>query len=128
MNRRDFLRFAAAAPAAACIPAAASKLETVYAPLSMAAIERAKAAMVAGYSMGPWFAFVHSEVERDIRDIAARDRWYYASKAWRADGKPAMSCREILAKYTPASCMDFSGRPEIGTVEGFRFITSERVA
>ena len=123
MKRRDFLKMAAAAPLAAYLPAVAAQQS---AP-TLGALRFAVGQM-RGYQMGPWFAIVHPDQEQELRDLNARERWRYASRAWREAGKPPMSCQQILAEYTPAASIGFPAQSEIGSYEGFRFITSEKVA
>lgn len=118
MNRRDFLTIAVAAPAAAMLPAGASGEPGI----SLASL-RTIATELNGYRQGPWLIFAHTDVLDDLRSAQARERWQWAQREWRADGKPTLSCREVLAKYTPADSLVFP-RGEIGRYENVRFITS----
>lgn len=124
MDRRDFLKVAAAVPAAAALPAVVEARPV----LDLAA---AKAAMqkVWSYPSGDWYVLIHPQQERDLRDLQARERWKVAHKAWRKDGKPPMTCQAVLDKYTPVTEWAWPARQdEIGSYENIRFIESPSVA
>lgn len=121
MDRREFLKIAAALPAVAYLPEAAGEQPITATEIKLA-VERMQ-----GYSMGPWYCFLHPEQETALRDIAAKERWRYAYKHWRKDGRPPLTCQGILDKYTPIHDWEFPARPEIGTYESVRFITMESV-
>jgi hypothetical protein len=76
---------------------------------------------------GPWYAIIHPSQERQLRDLAARDRWNLAHLDWRKDGRPPMTCQQILDKYRPIHEWDADFTGEVGSVHGFKFITSESV-
>jgi hypothetical protein len=118
MDRRDFLKAAAAIPTAAYLPAVEARPV-----LNAAAIKAA----ITGYQSGPWYVILHPSQARDLRDIAARERWHTAHLAWRKDGKPPMDCQQILEKYTPIHTWDVDVTGEVGSYEGYRFIESETV-
>jgi hypothetical protein len=63
-------------------------------------------------------------MERDIREVLARDKWDFARRAWRMDGKPQMTCRQVLERYCPRAETIPVGN-EIGVYESTRFIMSE---
>lgn len=117
MDRRDFLKAAAAAPLAAYLPG-------VEAAPGLNAADVRRAITAPGYQLGDWYVVLHPQQERDLRDLQARERWAGAQLAWRKDGKPAMTCRQILDKYTPLTELEFPAGADVGIIEGFRFIES----
>lgn len=116
MDRREFLKAAAAVAAASYVPFAESRPA-----LDLATIKGAVEKMW-GYTQGDWYVLVSPSQEQDIRDLAARDRWQFAYRSWRKDGKPELTAQQILDKYTPVSEWSFPQRPEIGSYENIRFI------
>lgn len=48
-----------------------------------------------------WVAFVHPSVERDIRDVSARQRWRDAYREARCAGKGYLSPRQVLSAFPP---------------------------
>lgn len=124
MRRREFLKAAAALPLAASIPAVPEAPMT--ATRIKAMIEAFSSDAAALRPNGPWFCILHPQQERDLRDLAARERWRLAHRDWRTDGKPPMSTRAILDKYRPIHAWDVDVT-EVGSYESIRFVTSERV-
>lgn len=123
MDRRDFLKLAAAVPAAAALPALAFGEAPITATEIKDAVEK-----VWGYSQGPWYIFLHPEQERALRDLQARERWQFAYQAWRKDGRPELTCQQVLDKYAPISEWEFPARTgEVGSFENIRFIEQESV-
>lgn len=123
MDRRTFLKTAAAVPAMAYLPAAEARPV-----LDVAAIKRVVSGM--GIMQGvdsPWVCIVHPSQEQDLRDLAAREQWKGAYADWRKAGKPPMTCREIIDKYRPEVDLTSYTCAEVGSFEGFRFITQERL-
>lgn len=120
MDRRDFLKFAAALPAVAAIPQFVGE-----APLTVSTL---KAAIEAWHvSDSPWYYMVlHQSQEQALRDMAARERWRSAYQAWRKDGRPEMNGSAILEKYTPVHTWDVDVT-NFGTYENFKFITTEKL-
>jgi len=103
MDRRDFLKTAAAFPAAV-----------------IATLRTGRA------SMGDYVFFLHPKNERDLRDLQARERWQFAYLSWRKNGKPELPCQQILDKYTPASSTwEFQAFAEVGRYDNVRFIQLE---
>jgi hypothetical protein len=48
-----------------------------------------------------FYAFIHPDCERDLRQMAAKDDWQYAYRQWRLAGKPDVALRDMIAKYPP---------------------------
>lgn len=70
--------------------------------------------------------FIHPDMERDIRNMIARDKWAKAYRLWRHAGKPPATCQQILAgDYTPEPfSFDEYAEFEMGAWEGIRAITA----
>ena len=113
MDRRDFLKAAAAAPLAAYLPALGEQ------PITASSIKAAINAMQDSWALAPnsYVMFLHPTQEKALREIAARSGWEEAYRAWRKDGRPEMTCREIASKYYQRH------EWETGTFENVRLIT-----
>jgi ABC-type amino acid transport substrate-binding protein len=122
MDRREFLKIAAAVPAAAALPGLAEARPA----LSLASIKVALQGIRQGAD-SDWYAIVHPQQERDLRDLAARERWSGAYRDWRKDGKPLLTYQQILDKYRPFHEWEVGPMDSIGRYEGFRFIQSEAI-
>lgn len=123
INRRGFLKASVAVSVASAFPAVAE----VRRVLDVEAIVGFTQKIVQKGVGSGWFAIVHPAVEKDIRDMAARDRWKGAFVDWRKDGKPELNCQQILDKYLPIHDCDVGPIDEIGSYENVRFIISDRV-
>lgn len=98
MDRRDFLKAAAALPAAAVVPEVV-EARPILSASSIRAVINQMMDNAALASSGDYVAFLHPRVHRDLIDLAARDRWREAHRSWRKDGRPDMGPRQIIAKY-----------------------------
>jgi hypothetical protein len=55
---------------------------------------------------GAYYAFIHPDVEHDLRQLSARHEWHHAYQQWRAAGRPGSdSPREILARFKDSGLM-----------------------
>jgi hypothetical protein len=133
MNRRDFLKLAAATPVAAALPASAS---TAQVPPSIAAIKAAtlKALFPADRD---YFAIVHPSCWLDIRRMVVRDLWALEYRDWRKTvraGLQVETLREVMERVHLEAqghwrrLQDWNKSGEIGRIESVRFIQTERLA
>lgn len=116
MNRRGFLGVLFSALAAPFVPALKPK------PLEFGFVENFRWVESAGFNRAAdlneqWVAFIHPDIERDIRDMAAREAWAHAHRSWRVAGCPELGPREIRARYRAVAMP-----AETGRIKSFRFI------
>lgn len=119
MDRRDFLKLTAALPAVVALPEIADARPV----LTLANFKSAFAAVRQGQE-SDWYCIIHPTQERDLRNLAARERWRCAYRDWRKDGRPEMAYQAILDKYRPIHIWDVDVG-EIGSYSNVRFITSD---
>lgn len=124
MNRRDFIKAAAAGAAAVAAPLINQLIDAS----ALASVPRFQFVMNgAQLDNGFYVCVMHPSCANDLRNMLAREQWAFAYRAWRMDGKPPMSCAGILDRYKPTSkTVDWNG--EIGSFESFRFIESGTLA
>ena len=98
MDRRGFLRAAFGLGAAPFLPMPVLGNDGPwgFVPISWYAGQR-----ITTDEVGSYIAFVHPNVERDLRDMAARDQWRDAYREWRRAGRPPIEMRDLVAKYSP---------------------------
>ena len=123
MDRRNFFKIiagVAAAPFVAKLPVAEAAIgrgalfsePPIGEFISIDTVQRAKEALTRQGVKGPYICIVHPDAERDLRDIAARERWKNAYR------------KERIAQK---KLVRLAGN-EIGRIDSVRFILSRSVA
>lgn len=134
MKRRDFLKFAAAAPALGLVPlpsfhAAAPGGITVACLRRI--VDELNANIVENY-----YAVMHPQVWLDLRRLEARSLWSIEYRKWREHrrrGERIETLREVMERvqselegYQPW-LRSISAQGEFGIYENFRFIQSKEL-
>jgi hypothetical protein len=130
MNRRNFIRSAAALAAATALPTPPSKDAIAQAMASLRFVLEENARLF----NDNWMCVIHPSAWVNVREIAARCRWEFAYRRYRIalrDGRcESLDAREILEQFHDRRATDIGSRPlsgELGRIEGIRFITERNL-
>jgi len=110
VNRRNFL---------------ATSVAALFGPPSLssfAGVMDASGANEVAQQVAARMALLRDMAQCGFLSISPRGMWRDAQRAWRRDGKPAMTSAEIWEKYRYRFSPPIG---EIGRIEGFRFIVSK---
>lgn len=129
MNRRSFFKSLGALAIAPALPALSSPLWgksvlDIYRIRELQALLNENALTAID---GNYYAIIHPAQWVSVREYAARSAWedrYRAYRIARRNGGPEKTPQQIMSDWTPPPYI----AEELGRVEGFRFITTERVA
>ena len=114
MNRRDFLKVAAAVVAARALPIPALPVEAPAGEwISLDVLRRTVQTLQNNRAFimnDGWMAIVHPDIERDLIEITARQQWKAAYRQARMELKKMAS--------------DMMAQGEFGIIEDVRFIES----